>query len=294
MIGDFNEDGRPDFAGLAYQYDFFGELDPVVWVYLNDSVLPPPPEPGLRITDLTLTEGNTGTQTATFVVTRVGDTEQTATVDFVTANGAAQAGSDYQVASGTLTFAPGESHKTIDVLINGDTNVEPDETFFVNLSNASGATIVDGQGIGTIINDDVALPTLSISDVTKTEGKNKTTSFTFTVTLSAPSTETVTVSYATANGTALDSDNDYYAKSGTLTFNPGETTRTITITVRGDRKAELDETFFVNLFSASGATIEDAQGIGTILNDDGETQALQRAFSDPTLIEEVQTGKRRR
>jgi hypothetical protein len=139
----------------------------------------------------------------------------------------------------------------------------------VNLTSAAGATIADGQGLGTIVNDDAPLPTLSIGDVTKFEGNRGKTSFTFTVTLSAPSTETVTVQYATADGTATVSDRDYTAKSGTLTFRPGQTSKTITVAVRGDKKSELDETFLVNLFSAQGASIADGLGVGTILNDDG-------------------------
>ncbi len=288
VVGDFNGDGRPDVATAN------ADSNTVSVLLNNGTFTPPPPPPNLRISDATVTEGNSGTAQATFTVELSNVSSQPVTVAYATANGTS-AESDYQATTGTLTIPAGQTMGTITVLVNGDTNVEPNETFFVNLSSPSNATIADSQGLGTITNDDVqSLPMLSISDVTKKEGHKGSTTFTFTVTLSAPSSQTVTVSYATANGTALVSDNDYYAKSGTLTFRPGETTKTITITVRGDRKAELDEAFFVNLFSASGSAIGDAQGIGTILNDDGETQALQTAFSDPTLIEEVQTGKRRR
>jgi hypothetical protein len=92
--------------------------------------------------------------------------------------------------------------------------------------------------------------------------------FTFTVTLSAPSTVPVTVSYATADGTAKVSDNDYTAASGTLTFAPGQTSKTIIVLVNGDRRREGNETFFVELVDAVFATIADGQGIGTIRNDD--------------------------
>ena len=102
-----------------------------------------------------------------------------------------------------------------------------------------------------------------------TEGKKgPTTLFTFTVTLSAANDQTVTMSFATANGTAKTSDRDYVARTGTLTFAPGETTKTITVQVKGDKKKEANETFFVNLSGAVGATILDGQGLGTILNDD--------------------------
>jgi hypothetical protein len=76
------------------------------------------------------------------------------TVKYATANGTALAGSDYTAASGTLTFAPGQTSQTVTVNVMGNTTVEPNETFAVNLSAASGATLFDGQGVGTILNDD--------------------------------------------------------------------------------------------------------------------------------------------
>ena len=133
-----------------------------------------------------------------------------------------------------LTFAPGETSKTITVLVNGDRLGEPNETFVVSLSAPTNATIADGQGVVTIVDDE---PRISIGDVTKAEGKKgQTTLFTFTVTLSAAYDQAVTMSYRTVNGTATTSDGDYVAKTGTLTFAPGETTKTITIEVKGDSK----------------------------------------------------------
>jgi hypothetical protein len=108
---------------------------------------------------------------------------QTITVAYATANGTATAGSDYQAASGCLTFAPGETSKTITVQVVGDRLPESNETFFVNLSSPTNSTVADGQGAGTIFDDE---PRISISDVTKYEGKKgHTTLFTFTVTPSA-------------------------------------------------------------------------------------------------------------
>jgi hypothetical protein len=113
-------------------------------------------------------------------------------------------------------------------------------------------------------------PRISISDVTKAEGrKGKTTLFTFTVTLSAAYDQPVTMSYRTVNGTATTSDNDYIAKTGTLTFAPGETIKTITIEVKGDSKKEANETFYLDLFGLStNALFTKNRGLGTILNDD--------------------------
>jgi Calx-beta domain len=223
--------------------------------------------PSLKINDVTVTEGNTGTRAATFTITLSAASTQPVTVAYATANGTATAGSDYQAASGALTFAPGETSKTITVLVNGDRLAEPNETFFVNLSAATNATITTGQGTGTIVDDE---PRISISDVTKKEGKKgQTTSFTFTVTLSAAYDQAVTMSYQTVNGTATTGDNDYVGKTGTLTFKPGETSKTITITVNGDSKKEADETFYLDLFGlSSNALLTKSRGIGTILNDD--------------------------
>ena len=111
------------------------------------------------------------------------------------------------------------------------------------------------------------LPTISINDVSKLEGKNGTTTFTFTVRLSAAAGSTVSVNFATANGTAV-AGSDYAGTSGTLVFNPGETTGSVIVGVNGDRAREGDETFTVNLSGATGATIFDASGAGVIRNDD--------------------------
>lgn len=110
--------------------------------------------PAISIADSSVTEGNGGTSTASFTVTRSGDVSGTSSVDFATANGSATAPSDYQATSGTVTFAAMETTKTIAVVINGDTTAEPNETFFVNLSDPSGASVGDAQGAGTITHDD--------------------------------------------------------------------------------------------------------------------------------------------
>jgi M6 family metalloprotease-like protein len=115
-----------------------------------------PGSPSLSINDVTVTEGNSGTTVATFAVTLSAPSASTVTVNYATANGTATAGSDYLAASGTLTFNAGQTSRTVVVTVNGDVVVEPNETFYVNLSSASGATIADAQGLGTITNDDVA------------------------------------------------------------------------------------------------------------------------------------------
>jgi CSLREA domain-containing protein len=211
-------------------------------------------------------EGNAGTSILTFTVDLSHPSASAVDVNWTTADGSAVAGSDYVAGAGTLTFAPGETSKTISVVVNGDTVVEPDETFFVQLTGATNATITDSEGVGTIVNDDGTV-TVSIGDVSASEGTGGTTTFTFSVTLSAASSQAVAVQWATADGTAL-AGSDYTAGAGSLTFNPGETAKTISVTVNPDATFEAAETFVVNLLAATNAAILDNQALGTILNDD--------------------------
>jgi len=221
----------------------------------------------LSINDVTVAEGNSGTTNATFTVTLSASSASTITVNYATSNGTATAGQDYVAASGTLTFNPGTTSQTFSVSVVGDLIDEPNETLVVTLSGAVNATINDGQGIGTITDDDGA-PTLAINDVSVTEGNAGTANATFTVSLSATSAQTVTVSYATANGTATAPGDYTSIASTTLTFAPGVTSQTVTVVVQGDTLAEGNETFFVNLSAPVNATITDTQGIGTIVDDE--------------------------
>ncbi len=221
--------------------------------------------PTISINNISVNEGTAGTTNATLTVALSAASATNVTVKFATANGTAVAGSDYVAQSGTLTFTPGQTSRTIVIAVNGDKMVEPNETVLINLSAPSGATIADNQGIVTIINDDNS--TISINNISVNEGDVGTTNATLTVTLSAASATNVTVNFATANGTAV-AGSDYVAQSGTLTFTPGQTSRTIVVVVNGDTTVEPDETFFVDLSSPSGATLANARGGVTIRNDD--------------------------
>jgi Calx-beta domain-containing protein len=229
----------------------------------------------LSIDDVTVTEGNTGTAAATFTVTLSASNPDPVTVDYATANDSAVEPGDYASASGQLTFAIGETTKTVTVDVNGDTLDEANENFDVNLTNATGgATIADGQGVGTI-NDDDAAPSVSIDDDAVTEGNSGTTNSVFTATLSAASGQTVTVDYSTLDGTAT-AGADYVSATGQLTFPPGQTSKTATVTVNGDLLNEVNENYTVNLSSPSNVTIADGSGLGT-------TSPSPRATRAPSL-----------
>ncbi len=333
--------------------------------------------PAISINDASVTEGDSGTATLTFTVSLDHASASTVTVNYATADGTATAGTDYTAKSGTLSFAAGETSKTVGVTVAGDIVTEPDETVLLNLSSAGNATISDAQGSGTITNDDGPIvtlsvdsgtiaengtatveatlsqtwvnnvtvtlgytgtatgsgtdytassttitiaagnlsgtatitavndtidevdetvivditgvtnatesgtqtvtvtitdddaePTISVNDPSVAEGNSGTTTLTFTVTLSAASGKTVTVDYATADGTAT-AGTDYTAiGTTTLTFAAGETSKTVSVTVTGDTVTEPDETVLLNLSSPGNASISDAQGSGTITNDD--------------------------
>ncbi len=226
--------------------------------------------PTLTINDPTVAEGDSGFVDLIYTVTLSATSATPVTVDFSTAAGTATSGTDFEAKTGTLTIPAGQTTGTITVRVSGDELEEENETVLVNLTNASGATIIDAQGSGTINDDDEApLPTLSIADVSQDEGDTGQTAFVFTVTLSAAATGTVTVDYNTASGSAT-AGTDFEAGNGTVTFLAGETSKTITINALGDTSFETDETFTVTLASPVGATLSDATATGTIENDDDQ------------------------
>lgn len=244
------------------------------------------PAPSLSINNVSISEGNTGTTLLSFTVSLSQAFTQTVTVQYATANGSGVAGSDYTAQTGTVTIPAGQTTGTITVPVIGDTVAESNDTLFVNLSNPTNATLSDSQGVGTILNDDTG-PSLSINDVTITEGNSNTVNATFTVTLSAASNQTVTVSAITSNGSAR-SPGDYTATGVRLTFAPGETSKTVSVPVKGDLLDEVNETFFVVLSSSNNAILARGRGIGTINDDD----AAPTVSIDDISIGEGNSGQR--
>jgi PKD repeat protein len=222
--------------------------------------------PTLTIADKTITEGDNGTLNVTYTINLSATSGKPVTVDYSTANGTATAGKDYIATNGKITFAAGETSKRITVQVLGDTIDEFDETFFLNLTNPENATITKNQAVTTILDNDVP-PVMIIGDRTITEGHNGTQILNFTVSLNTASEKAISVKYATANGTAT-AGSDYTATNGILNFAAGETTKTVSVQIIGDRNYEQNENFFVNLSEAINANIADAQAVATILDDD--------------------------
>jgi photosystem II stability/assembly factor-like uncharacterized protein len=212
-------------------------------------------------------EGNSGSTVGVVPIYLSAQTSRNVSVNYSTVGFTATSGVDFTPVSGTLNFAPGETVKNISVSITGDMRDEFNEDFGIALTDAVHATVILAPII--FILDDDPLPSISITDIMVNEGNSGTTGAVFNVSLSAPSGKSVSVQFNTANGTAT-SGSDYTATSGLVSFTPGQTSKTITVLVNGDTTVEPNETFLVNLFSPSAATISKAQGVATILDDEGQ------------------------
>jgi Tol biopolymer transport system component len=212
--------------------------------------------PLITINDSSAGEGYT--TSANFYVTLSAPVNQTITVSYATADNTATAGSDYTATSGTLTFAPGQTsslQQSLYVPIINDSVIEPQENFYVNLSNPTNALIARGQAICTINDDDRQGEFNFYSSpyngyrISENGG-----AISLTVQRGYNTVGTSTVHYATSNGTATPGS-DYTAASGTLTFPDGVSQQTITIPILDDNVLENSESFNVTLSSPTGATL---------------------------------------
>ena len=220
---------------------------------------------------------------AVITVTRNGGSAGATSVNFQATFGSATAGSDFTTTTGTLNFADGETSKTFAVPILNDSLDESNETVSVFLNTVVGSAVFGSptSAVLTIIDDDPP-PSMSISDVTLTEGNSGVRSAVFNLTLSSASGQNVVVNFSTATGTASAiAPADYSPISSSLTFTPGTTLRTVSVSIFGDSFFEADETFFVNLTGATNATIADGQGVGTIQNDEPFQLMLEQSGSGP-------------
>ena len=247
--------------------------------------------PSISVADVTVTEGDAGTQDLTFTLQLSEPSAATVSVPWQTADGTtnpATAPSDYTAGSGTVTW----SHldplaKSIVVKIKGDTIYEYDETFLSSLAPATNATLDAATATGTITDNDLP-PAVSISAdapaVLEGDGP-ATTPAAFTVALSAVSGVPFTVDYATQDGTAT-AGSDYTASSATLVFAAGEASKAVTIAVLGDKVNEPNKQFSVKLTdSTDGVTVGTAMASQTITDDDPLVSV------SPASVNEGNTGR---
>ncbi|HEX8308136.1 MAG TPA: Calx-beta domain-containing protein, partial [Allosphingosinicella sp.] len=267
------------------------------WVGIDDIVVSSQGGPALSIADTAAFEGTGGASSITFTVTRTGDTAAASSADWTISfagGGFAASANDLagsQPLTGNVSFAAGETSKTIVVALDPDSNPEADEGFTVTLSNPAGASLTDASALGTVVNDDGSPPLVTITDVTQAEGNSGTSVFTFTVARTGGS-GAFTVDYATDPGTAT-SGTDYVATSGTLSFAAGENSKMVEVIVNGDTQGEFSETFAVLLSNPTGfAVIADPGGTGIIVNDDPLYihQIQGSSYYSPILAAEAKNG----
>jgi len=210
--------------------------------------------------------------TATITVKLSSPSATAVTVDYATSDGTATTGEDYTAASGTLSFAAGETTKTFAIPITDNTLNENNETVNLTLSNPTGGAALGEPSQTTLtINDDDAMPTVQFNAATYTAGENAGKA-TITVQLSAASGRPVEVSYISSDGTATDGS-DYAGVDDNLTIPAGETSATFDIILLNDNLAEPAETVNLSLNTPSGATLGNpATAVLTILDDDSGTK----------------------
>jgi hypothetical protein len=229
-------------------------------------------DPTVSVEDVSVTEGTGGPgTTAQVTVSLGGPSGRTVSVPWSTSPGTATPVDDFLDAEGTVQIPAGETSGTFPVTIAADGLDEADETVLVDLGTPTNATLADGSGVLTIVDDD-AEPLISVEDGSVTEGTGGTTDGQLTVTLSATSGKAVTATWATVGGTATEGD-DYEPASGTVQIEPGATEATVSLAVVADSLDETDETVTVTLSDPSEAVLGDATGTLSILDDDDPQQA---------------------
>lgn len=228
-----------------------------------------------------LIEGSRGANPITLTVVRSGVVNVAETIDFKVTAGLSDSvdAGDFVggvFPSGRIAFAVGETHKTFTINVNGDTTVEPDESFIIEFIQLVDGVSLTSRTYGTLRNDDSAASTLSIAPLTadRSEGNAGGMVFSFIVTRGGNLGATTTAGFAvTVTGNSAASGSDFIAgafPTGTVTFAPGETSKTISFSVAGDTLVELDETFRVTLSAAVGTNVSivGTPAVGTIRNDD--------------------------
>ena len=239
--------------------------------------------PDVQFSSATYNAGE-GAGTATITVNLSGATTQQVKVDYATSNGTAEAGSDYEAASGTLTFAPSDVSETFVVTITNDSLDENNETVNLALSNPQNATLGTPNTAVLTINDDDDPPTVDFDNATYTVGESGGTK-TINVTLDTASGKTVTVDYDAIGGTATGGGVDYTLAGDTLTFTPGDTSESFDVTINTDTLDEYDETVTLDLSGASNATIGSNDPATLTITDDNDPPEVEFSSAAYTVGE---------
>ena len=240
-------------------------------------------QPWVVVNDVTKARPTSGTTAFAFTISLTHPSAATVSVNYATVDGSARSTFDYQPLSGTAIFTPGHTIQTVNVIVNGSTLHTGDRTFGLNLTNPVHA-VAQHNGIGTIV-DATLLPYLNVSDATVTQGSGTPNSAVFTVSLTAPSANKVRVHYYTSNGTAA-AGVDYTSQSGILTFPPSATTELVTVPVAGIAIFQSVKYFYINLVTPQNASIDDGQGLGTIVNSNHTAYVT----SDDVTVAEPSSG----
>ena len=212
----------------------------------------------------------------TVTVLRQGGSSGQLTIDYATADGSATAGQDYTAVSGTLTFSGGETSKSFQIPITDDATTEPDETFTVSLSNPPSLEALGTPNTLVVtIQDHTTVPVILQGNTFVVEGNTgDVTDMLFTFSLSAATGRSVSVNYSTSDlearghASCNNENTDYETTSGTISFQPGNTSVTIPVKVCGDNIAEATEQFLINLSNPTNATVDANQAHGAIIDDD--------------------------
>jgi hypothetical protein len=244
--------------------------------------------PSISIDDVSVTEGDGGTVSATFTVTS--SERGKATVSFAARVGTAKSPADFVARDGKVRFAGRKLERKVSITVNGDLLDEADETFEVVLSGPVGATIEDAVGLGTIEDDDPP-PTASVpATASVPEGNAGDVSHAAVeFMLDAPSGRIVSVDFSTADGDAT-AGNDYTAKSGSVSFAPGETVRTMLVDVAGDGADEGDETFTLDLSAPNHVELGNDQTVITIVDNDPAPPGTAQLTIDGGQVREGKSG----
>lgn len=244
--------------------------------------------PNISVRDVVVDEA---AQVAQFVVTLDKPSTATVSVSYGTVGGTAAAGSDFSATSGTLSFAPGQTSKTVLVGITNDTLAEGDELFSLVLNSPSNGALAQAAGTARITASDAAAvitPVISAGDVVVSEADGYAD---VVVSLSAPSAELVSVSYSTWSGTAYGAGTDYVTQGGTMTFAPGVTSQVVRVAITNDSAAEGIESFIFELSSLSiNARVGTPKATVTILDGNTKPTSVPATYAVTPSVTSVNEG----